>query len=76
MHSTSIWPSHSERSSGLPCMRWQFWPLQQLRRVRVVLPVLLLVGEQRGRKEQCRRVRQQRKAALVASRFVRGVHAC
>ena len=29
-------------------------------------------SEQRGRPEQRRRVRQQRKAALVASRFVRG----
>src|SRR5438876_3007341 len=74
MHSTSTWPSHSERGSGLPCMRW---PLQRLRRLRVVLvPVLLPAAEQRRRPEQCRRVRQQRKAELVASRFVRGVHAC
>ena len=40
-----------------------------------LLVLLLVVGEQRGRPEQRRRVRQQRKAALVASRFVRGVHA-
>jgi hypothetical protein len=58
MHSASVWSSHSERSSGLPCMRWT------LRRLRVVLvpvllpivlvPVLLPVGEQRGRPEQRR----------------------
>ena len=51
MHSTSIWPSHSERRSGLPCMRW---PLQRLRLWRqwlqvVLVPVLLLVEEQRRR---------------------------
>jgi hypothetical protein len=74
MHSTSIWPSHSERSSGLPCMRWRRWPLQRLQQL--LVPVLLLAGEQRGRPEQRRRVRQQRKAEMVASRFVRGVHAC
>src|SRR5438034_1359058 len=74
MHSTSIWPSHSERGSGLRCMRW---PLQRLRRLRVVLvPVVLPAAEQRRRPEQCRRVRQQRKAELGASRFVRGVQAC
>jgi TIR domain len=53
-------------------MPWLLWPLQrlqQLQQLRVVLvPVLLLVGEQRGRPEQRRRVRQQRKAKLVASR--------
>ena len=62
-------------------MWWPLWPLQrsqQLQRLRavVLVPVLLLVGEQRGRPEQRRRVRQKRKAKLVASRFVRGVHAC
>ena len=34
MHSSSTGPSDSERSSGLPCMRW---PLQGLRRLWVVL---------------------------------------
>ena len=33
MHSTSTGPSHSERCSGLPCMRW---PLQRLQQLRVV----------------------------------------
>ncbi|HQT89838.1 MAG TPA: toll/interleukin-1 receptor domain-containing protein [Acidiphilium sp.] len=47
-----------------------WWPLQRLSRLRTVLvPFLLLVGG-RGRL-----VRQQRKAALVASRFGHGVHA-
>src|SRR5258708_4899164 len=77
MHSTSKGPSHSERGSGLPRM---WWPLSRLRVVLVLLPLLLavlfLVGEQRGRPEQRRRVRQQRKAEMVASRFVRVVHAC
>src|ERR1700688_205729 len=80
MHSTGTWSSHSERSGGLPCMRW---PLRRLRVVlvpvlhpTVLVPVLLLVGEQRGQPEQRRWIRQQRKAALVASQFVRGVHAC
>ena len=56
MHSTSIGPSHSERGSGLPCMRW---PLQWLQWLWIVLlPVLLLpVGEQRERPEQWRWVR-------------------
>jgi hypothetical protein len=30
MHSTSTWPSHSERSRRLPRMRWPLWPLQRL----------------------------------------------
>ena len=78
MHSTSIWTSLSERCSGLPCMRWPRWPLQRLQRLLVIFaPVLLLsVGEQRGRRKQWRRVRQQRKAEMVASRFVRDLHAC
>ena len=58
-------------------MPWSLWPLQRLQQLRVVLvPVLLLVGGHRGRPEQHRRVRRQRKAEMVASRFVRGVHAC
>ena len=73
MHSTSKWTSHSERSSSLPRM---WWPLSQLRFILVLLHALLLVGEQRGRPEQRRRVRQKPKAALVASRFVCVVHAC
>jgi hypothetical protein len=77
MHSTSIWPPLSERCSGLPCMWWPLWPLYRLQQLRVVLaPVLFLVGERWGRPEQRRRVRQQRKAKLVASRFVPVVHAC
>jgi hypothetical protein len=77
MYSTGIWPSLSERSSGLPCMRWPPWRLPRLRWQHVVLvPVLLPVDEHWGRPEQRRRVRQQRKAEMVASRFVRGVHAC
>ena len=62
MHSTSKRPSNSERRSGLPRLWQPLWPLQRLQ-----VPVLLLVGEQRGRPEQ-------REAPLVASRFVRGVH--
>src|SRR5438128_7677058 len=74
MHSSSTGPSDSERSSGLPCMRW---PLQGLRRLWVVLlSVPPPVGEQPGWcPEQRRRVRQQRKAKMVASRFGRGVPA-
>jgi hypothetical protein len=57
-----------------------WWPLSRLRVVLVLLPVLLAVllpvGEQRGRPEQRRRVRQQRKAEMVTSRFVLVVHAC
>ena len=69
MHSTSTRPSHGERSSGLPCMRWR---LSRLGRLRIVLvPVLLSAADHRRRPEQRRRVRQQRKAALVASRFIR-----
>jgi len=54
MHSTSKWPSHSEWSSELPCMRWR------LRRLPVVFvpvqfpdlfAILLAVREQRGRSE-------------------------
>jgi hypothetical protein len=76
MHSTSKRPSLSERCSELPRMRWPLWPPQQLQQLRVVLaPVLLPVGEQRGRPER-RRVKQQRKAKVVASRFVPLVHAC
>src|SRR5437762_2055540 len=73
MHSSSTGPSDSEQSSGLPCMRW---PLQGLRRLWVVLlSVPPPVGEQPGWcPEQRRRVRQQRKAKMVASRFGRGVH--
>src|SRR5687767_3007708 len=78
MHSTSTGPSLRECGSGLPGLSWQ---LSGLPVVLVLLPflllfvfpVLLLV---RGRREQRRRVRQRRKAEVVASRFVRGVHAC
>ena len=53
-------------------MPWP-WPLQRLQRIRVILsPVQLLpVGEQR---EQWRRVRQQRKAEVVAIWVVCLVH--
>ena len=76
MHGTSIWPSHIECRGGLPCVRWP-QPLQRVQRLRVVhVPVLLLPGrQQRGRPQQQRRVRQKRKAALVASWFVRVLHA-
>lgn len=59
---------------------WQpLWPLQQLHLV--FTPGLLatlpfLVGEQWSGPEQRRRVRQKCKAEMVASRFVRVVHAC
>lgn len=74
MHSTSTRPSHSEWSSGLPCMRWPLWPIQRLQQLRIVLvPVLPPVGEQYWRPQQCWQVRQKRKAELVASRLVRVV---
>ena len=76
MHSTKTGPSHRERSSELPRM---WWPFSRIRVVLVkhpfLLSVLLLVGEQRGRPEQRRRVRQKRKGALVGSRFVSVLHA-
>lgn len=77
MYSTSKWPSLSERGSGLPCMsRWRLWPLQRLWVVFVLLvAVILLVGERRGRPKQRRWVRQPRKAEMVAIRFVRDLHA-
>lgn len=76
MHSTGTGPSHSKWSSGLPGMRWRWPRLRRLWRVRVLLvPVLLLPdGDQREQPEQWRRVRQQRKAEVVATRFVRGVY--
>ena len=47
MHSTSIWPSHSERCSGLPSM---WWPLSRLRRSYCVsvlfVAVVFLAAEQ------------------------------
>lgn len=81
MHSTRKGPSLSGSCSGLPRM---WWPLEglRLRRLQFVLgpvvlvPVLPHVGEQWGQPEQRRRLRQQLKAALVASQFIRGVHAC
>lgn len=52
------------------------WPLQRVQQLRVVLvAVILFVGKQRKRTEQCRRFQQQRKATLVASRFDCRVHA-
>jgi hypothetical protein len=76
MHSTSKRPSHSERRSGLPFMRW---PLQQLQWLPVLAPsvlspalfvsALLLVGERR------RRRRSQRETEMVARRFVLVIHA-
>lgn len=80
MHNTSRRPSLSERCGELPCMPWQLGsPRLQLQFVFVavlLLPILLVAREQRGRPEQRRRVRQSRKAEMVASRFVRDVHAC
>jgi hypothetical protein len=58
-------------------MRQPIWPLQRLQQLRVILvPVLLLAGEQRGRPERRRRRRQQLKTKMVASRFVHRIHAC
>lgn len=74
MYSTSTRTSNSEWSSGLPCMRWRLSQLWWLRFF-VLVPVLLSAEEQLERPEQRRRVQPQRKAALVASRFVRVVHA-
>jgi len=71
MHSTSTGPPLSQRGRELPRMRWPLPRLQQLQQLRVVFAsVLLLAGEQR------QRVQHQRKAEMVASRFVRGVHTC
>jgi len=41
MHSTSIWPSLSERRCGLSCMPWPLPRLQQLQRLHVVLALVL-----------------------------------
>lgn len=71
MYSASTGPSLCDRGSGLPHM---WWPLSRIRGG--LLPVLVYVRGQRGRTEQCRRVWQQRKAAVVANGFARGVHAC
>ena len=77
MYSTGIWPSLGERSSGLPCMPWPLWRrLQQLQLHVVLVAVLLHVWEQWWRSDKRRRVWQQWKAEMVASRFVRRVHAC
>lgn len=78
MHSTGAGPSHSERGSGLPRM---WWPLSRIQVVLVLLPILLVpvlldVRGQWRRSEQCQRVRQQRKAPVVAGKFVSGIHAC
>lgn len=79
MHSTSRRPSLSPGCGELPCVPWQLGsPRLQLQFVLVavlLLPILLVDREQRGRPER-RRVRQSRKAQMVASRFVRDVHAC
>ena len=80
MHSTSRGPSFSKRCSGLPCMPWPLWSLwrrlQQLQLHVVLVAVLLNVWEQWWRSDKRRRVWQQWKAEMVASRFVRRVHAC
>lgn len=74
MYSTITGPSLIERCSELPCMQWPLWPLPRLQQLRVVLvPILLLVGKRW--REQQGRVWQQRQAEMVASRFVRGLHA-
>jgi protein-S-isoprenylcysteine O-methyltransferase Ste14 len=80
MHSTSTGPSNSERCRELPSMRW---PLSRIRILvllavlfTVLLAVLFTVGDQQQRREQWRRVQQERKTELVASGFVRFVHAC
>src|SRR3989338_698803 len=44
--------------------------------VSVLLLTLLWVGEQRGRKERRRGIRQQQQAALVTSWFFLGVYTC
>lgn len=77
MHSTSIWPSHSERCRSLSCMPWPPWPLQRLYGIFISvlhpilpnLPVLPVVGKQR------RRLRQKRKASLVTNWFSDFIHA-
>src|SRR6516162_1096899 len=82
MHSTSGRPSLGERRSELPRMPWPLGePLRRLQLPIVLAPFLLtalpVVGEQRGRRgrqKQRRRLRQKRKATLVASRFVRVVY--
>lgn len=80
MHSTGRRPSLSPGCGELPCVPWQLGsPRLQLQFVLVavlLLPILLVAREQRGRPERRRRVRQSCKAQMVASRFVRDVHAC
>lgn len=76
MHCTGRRTSLSERRGGLPCLPWPLrWPQLQFVLVsflRILVP--LLVGEPRRRQEQ-RRLKQPREAEMVASRFVRDVHA-
>jgi hypothetical protein len=72
MHSTSIWPSHSKRRRGLPRVSWS---LSRLRIVFVLfVSILLPAAEHRQKRWRWRRIRQQRKAALVASRFDLGIY--
>ena len=58
-------------------MRRPLWRLPRLWWLHavVLVPVLLPVGEQWGQLKR-RQIQQQRKAQMVASRFLRGVHAC
>jgi hypothetical protein len=82
MHSTSTRASLSGCCGGVPRVRWP-WRLPRLQQLLPVLlvsvvsvllvSVLLLGGEWRQRTWL---VRRQRKGALVARRFVRGVYAC
>ncbi len=76
MHSTNIRPSLSERCCELPCMPL---PQPRLRRLLgVFVPVLhaiLLALPVLFVREQWQRVRRKHKAALVASRFDRDLHA-
>ena len=56
-----------------------WWPLSRLLVVFdsfLFVSVLLPAAEQRKQLQQRRRVRQQRKAKMVAIRFVRGVYDC
>lgn len=79
MHSTSGRPSLSKRCGRLPCMSWQLGAsLRQLRIVfasLLLVPLLLLVGEQRGQPKQWRRGQQPCKGEMVATRLFRVVHA-
>lgn len=70
MHSTSTGPSLSERCGSLPCMP------RPLQRLRVVFAPVLLHPAWEWPEQWWRFRPKQREAEMVATRFLRGLHAC